>query len=103
MSRARWSDSLRDTAARLQAPWITSCASAIPPPRSSPGLQALGADTILVTTDTRNSVKRALPARVRVEFGRLAPVCKYVVPEGYQDSPGQGAGSAWPGFPKETS
>jgi phosphoribosylamine--glycine ligase len=29
--------------------------------------------------------------RVRVEFARLATVCKYVVPEGYPDSPVRGA------------
>jgi nucleotide-binding universal stress UspA family protein len=58
--QAKWSDSLRDTAARLHGEVDHVVRFGDPAAEILAEAQAFGADTIVVTTGTRSSVKRAL-------------------------------------------
>jgi nucleotide-binding universal stress UspA family protein len=71
---AQWSDSLEGTASRLHGAVDHVVRFGDPVTEILTEAEAFGADAILVTTDTRSSVKRALLGSVAEAILRRAPV-----------------------------
>lgn len=72
--QALWSDSLRDTAARLHGAVDHVVRFGDPAAEILTEAEAFGADTIVVTTGTRSSVKRALLGSVAEAMLRRARI-----------------------------
>ena len=71
---AEWSASLRDTAARVHGDVNHAVRFGDPAAEILAEAEAFCADTVVVTTGTRRSLKRTLPGSVAEAMPRRAPI-----------------------------